>query len=63
MGYDRYPERLVDEKRLFLEDKIARGVRLFFTHDLECALASPTVDAGGRFGVTAERATVDALEI
>jgi len=63
MGYDRYPEQLVDEKRRFLEDKIARGVRLFFTHDLECALASPTVDAGGRFGVTAERATVDALEI
>jgi glyoxylase-like metal-dependent hydrolase (beta-lactamase superfamily II) len=63
MGYDRYPERLVDEKRRFLEDKIARRVRLYFTHDLECALALPTVDAAGRFGVTAERGSVDALEI
>ena len=24
MGYDRYPELLIDEKRRFLEDKIAR---------------------------------------
>ena len=28
MGYDRYPELLIDEKRRFLEDKIARRVRL-----------------------------------
>ena len=63
MGYDRYPEQLVDEKRRFLDDKIARRVRLFFTHDLDCALALPTVDAGGRFGVTAERGSVDALEL
>jgi len=63
MGYDRYPERLVDEKRRFLEDKIARGVRLFFTHDLGCALAQPTVDAAGRFGVAAEQGSVDALEV
>jgi glyoxylase-like metal-dependent hydrolase (beta-lactamase superfamily II) len=63
MGYDRYPEQLVDEKSRFLEDKIARGVRLFFTHDLECALALPTRDAGGRYGVTAERDSVEALEL
>jgi hypothetical protein len=63
MGYDRHPERLVDEKRRFLEDKIARGVRLFFTHDLGCALAAPTVDASGKFGVADERATFSALEI
>ena len=28
MGYDRYPELLIDEKRRFLEDKIERRVRL-----------------------------------
>ncbi|HET8697784.1 MAG TPA: MBL fold metallo-hydrolase, partial [Gammaproteobacteria bacterium] len=59
MGYDRYPELLIDEKRKFLEDKVARGVQLFFTHDLGCALATPTVDADGRFGVTDERASLD----
>jgi glyoxylase-like metal-dependent hydrolase (beta-lactamase superfamily II) len=63
MGYDRYPEALIDEKRQFLEDKIARGVRLFFTHDLGCALATPTKDAAGRFGTTNEQASIAALEI
>ncbi len=59
MGYDRNPERLIDEKRAFLEDKIARGVRLFFTHDPQCALALPRVDARDRFATTAERASVE----
>jgi len=54
MGYDRYPERLIEEKRAFLDDKIARGVRLFFTHDAECALARPTRSAEGRYGVSDE---------
>jgi glyoxylase-like metal-dependent hydrolase (beta-lactamase superfamily II) len=58
MGYDRYPERLIDEKRRFLTDKIARGVRLFFTHDLTCAVATPRQD-GERFGVTAEQGSLD----
>jgi glyoxylase-like metal-dependent hydrolase (beta-lactamase superfamily II) len=54
MGYDRYPERLIDEKRRFLEDKIARSVRLFFTHDLDCAVATPYSDDRQRFGVRGE---------
>ncbi len=58
MGYDRYPERLIDEKRQFLTDKIARGVRLFFTHDLTCAVATPRQE-GERFGVAAERDSLD----
>jgi glyoxylase-like metal-dependent hydrolase (beta-lactamase superfamily II) len=57
MGYDRYPERLIDEKRVFLADKIERGVRLFFTHDLDCALATPIVDGQGRFGTVDELAS------
>ena len=63
MRFHRYPEQLVDEKSRFLEDKISRGVRLFFTHDLGCALALPTRDDAGRYGVTAERASVAALDI
>jgi len=54
MGYDRAPEMLIDEKRAFLEDKLARNVRLFFTHDVDCALARVTRDAKGRFGTTDE---------
>jgi glyoxylase-like metal-dependent hydrolase (beta-lactamase superfamily II) len=56
MGYDRAPELLIDEKRAFLEDKLARGVRLFFTHDTGCALAGVTRDAKGRFGTVDELA-------
>ena len=63
MGYDRYPELLIDEKRLFLEDKIARGVRLFFTHDLECAVATPVRDPDERFAVTAERPALEGEEL
>jgi glyoxylase-like metal-dependent hydrolase (beta-lactamase superfamily II) len=59
MGYDRYPEQLVDEKRGFLADKIARGVRLFFTHDLECALATPRQDVERRFHTTDERLNLE----
>jgi len=55
MGYDRWPEKLIDEKRAFLEDKLARDVRLFFTHDPDCALARVTRDEHGRFGVADEQ--------
>ncbi|QWT20549.1 MBL fold metallo-hydrolase [Bacillus sp. NP157] len=49
MGYDRWPEKLIDEKKAFLDDKLARGVRLFFTHDHGCAMASVAVDDKGRY--------------
>lgn len=33
MGYDRYPEQLIDEKVALLDDLVDRSGRLFFTHD------------------------------
>jgi glyoxylase-like metal-dependent hydrolase (beta-lactamase superfamily II) len=54
MGYDRNPELLIDEKREFLEDKRARGVHLFFTHDPGCALARVVRDDKGRYGTDHE---------
>jgi glyoxylase-like metal-dependent hydrolase (beta-lactamase superfamily II) len=60
MGYDRSAELLIDEKRRFLEDKIERGVRLVFTHDLTCAMATPTHD-GQRFGVTDESPFIEEI--
>ncbi len=50
MGYDRFPERLIDEKSALLEDLLARGGRLFFTHDPEVAMARVAKDERGRFG-------------
>ena len=60
MGYDRNAELLVDEKREFLDDKLARNVHLFFTHDPGCALAQVTRDDKGRFGTTHEVADLHA---
>jgi glyoxylase-like metal-dependent hydrolase (beta-lactamase superfamily II) len=55
MGYDRAPELLIDEKRRFLEDKLNRKIRLFFTHDPDVALAAPARDDRGRFTTTEPR--------
>ncbi len=60
MGYDRNAELLIDEKRGFLEDKLARNVHLFFTHDPDCALAQVTRDERGRFSTTHEVAELRA---
>ena len=54
MGYDRNAELLIDEKRAFLEDKLARNVHLFFTHDPQCAMAQVVRDDKGRFGTAHE---------
>ncbi|AIF47184.1 MBL fold metallo-hydrolase [Dyella japonica] len=61
MGYDRYPEKLIEEKRAFLDDKLARGVRLFFTHDHDCALASVVRDDRGRYGTADEQQEIRGL--
>lgn len=55
MGYDRFPELLIDEKRQFLEDMRARGVRLYFTHDPDCAMADVSLDERGRYGTRNEQ--------
>ncbi|MEZ5238209.1 MAG: MBL fold metallo-hydrolase [Microthrixaceae bacterium] len=49
MGYDRFPELLVDEKRAFLEDLHARGAKLFLTHDPEVAVVGLERSDEGRF--------------
>jgi glyoxylase-like metal-dependent hydrolase (beta-lactamase superfamily II) len=63
MGYDRNAELLIDEKRAFLEDKLARNVHLFFTHDPGCALAQVVRDDKGKFGTTHEHAELRARAI
>ncbi len=60
MGYDRNAELLIDEKREFLEDKLARNVHLFFTHDPGCALAQVVRDDKGRFATAHEMLALQA---
>lgn len=50
MGYDRYPELLIDEKSFLLADLAERGGRVFFTHDSKIAMARVTRDERGRLG-------------
>lgn len=49
MGYDRFAEKLVDEKGALLGDLHARSGRLFYHHDPEVALSRIGRDANGRF--------------
>jgi glyoxylase-like metal-dependent hydrolase (beta-lactamase superfamily II) len=49
MGYDRYPELLIDEKRALLTELVARGGRLFYTHDPEIACSRVARDERGKF--------------
>lgn len=51
MGYDRYPELLVDEKRHILETVAARRGFLFFTHDPQMAVGRVVRDEKGAFTV------------
>jgi len=62
MGYDRWPERLIDEKSLLLADLEARGGWLFFTHDPECAMGKVQKDERGRYRVEAESPKVCGLK-
>ena len=63
MGYDRFPEMLIDEKNDFLADKLARGVRLFFTHDTGCAMAGVHRDGKGRYSTVDEMPQVRDLSL
>lgn len=63
MGYDRYPELLIDEKRRFLTDKLERSIRLFFTHDTAVAMARPARDEHGRFSAVEGMARVSGMTL
>jgi glyoxylase-like metal-dependent hydrolase (beta-lactamase superfamily II) len=55
MGYDRYPELLIDEKAAMLGELLERHGRLFFTHDPVVAMGTLVRDDRGKFGVTGEQ--------
>lgn len=49
MGYDRFPEQLIDEKRSVLAQLSKRNGRLVFTHDPDVALGRIAQDDKGRY--------------
>lgn len=58
MGYDRFPEALIDEKRRLLSDLARRNGRLFFTHDPNIAAGRVVKDEKGKFSVADETVAV-----
>ncbi|MBV70936.1 MAG: MBL fold hydrolase [Myxococcales bacterium] len=52
MGYDRYPEMIIDEKQQILAELLGRNGRLFFTHDPSVAIGRLSQDQKLRYGVT-----------
>ena len=58
MGYDRFPEKLVDEKRALLERVVAEDGWLAFTHDPKVA-ASRVRNDKGRFSADGALESVD----
>ncbi len=51
MGYDRFPEQLIDEKSSFLNNAIENKLRLFFTHDPQYPAAHIKFE-NGRYSIT-----------
>ena len=58
MGYDRFPELLINEKTTILTDLLARGGRLLFTHDADTAMGTIVRDERGRYGTADNLATI-----
>ncbi|MEM9453221.1 MAG: MBL fold metallo-hydrolase [Myxococcota bacterium] len=50
MGYDRYPEKLIEEKQGVLDRIHGERGWMFFTHDAEVAVARVGIDERGRYG-------------
>jgi glyoxylase-like metal-dependent hydrolase (beta-lactamase superfamily II) len=59
MGYDRFPERLIEEKRALLERVIADKGMIAFTHDPDVAAARVRRDDAGRFSTEGALTTLD----
>lgn len=62
MGYDRFPEHLIEEKSALLTDLLARNGRLFYTHDHHACLSGLERDQKGRFKASNVLKQIKALE-
>ena len=63
MGYDRFPELLIDEKTSFVEQARQKGRHLLFTHDPNLAACKVERGEKGKYRATDGRAELDGLEL
>ncbi len=61
MGYDRFPEGLIEEKQALLDDLYARNGRLVFTHDPAVAIGTISRDERGRYSINNPAVAVEKL--
>ncbi|MEZ4309388.1 MAG: MBL fold metallo-hydrolase [Polyangiaceae bacterium] len=59
MGYDRYPERLIDEKAELFDKLLPERTWLFFTHDPKVAMARLARDDAGKYSPESPRADAE----
>lgn len=52
MGYDRFPERIIEEKEKLYSDFEGKGLKIFFTHDAKHAMGTLTKNEKGQFQTT-----------
>lgn len=63
MGYDRFPEKLIDEKSDLLSEAADEGWLLFYTHDPKVVASKCQWDTGGKIVPTEIVTTMDRLQI
>jgi len=63
MGYDRFAEKLIDEKQTLLADLLTRKGRLFFTHDSKIACGNLSKNEKGRYYLSKSYQELNGLEI
>ena len=63
MGYDRFPEKLIDEKLQFYDRALPEAWQIFFTHDDTYCSGQITRDDRGRFQASHLRSQLLAHEI
>ena len=62
MGYDRFPEQLIDEKRELYED-LKEGSWLLFTHDIEVAAGRLSLGEIGKYQLSETLPRLDSWEL
>lgn len=63
MGYDRYPELLIDEKAKLYEQAVSENWWVFFTHDPSYVMSHITANEKGRFEPTDPQSTATHLPL
>jgi glyoxylase-like metal-dependent hydrolase (beta-lactamase superfamily II) len=63
MGYDRFPEKLIDEKQELYQSAEPEGWLLFYTHDAKCAASQVVKNAKGKYEATEMHTHLNGYEI